>query len=72
MTDAFATMKVSVNAEALQQVLQALVGPPHHIRELQAIRSPIIPNPVDRLINEYNEWFHSPETQALLKEQNGK
>jgi hypothetical protein len=31
--------RLSVNADALYQVLQALVGPAHHIRELQATRS---------------------------------
>lgn len=30
---------VSVDAEALRTVLQALIGPPHHIRELQMTRS---------------------------------
>lgn len=30
---------VSVDAQALRTILQALIGPPHHIRELQATRS---------------------------------
>lgn len=48
---------VTVNAEALRQVLCALIGPPHYIRELQATRDnpPIfMGNPIDRLIDDYN------------------
>jgi hypothetical protein len=30
---------VSVDANALRMILQALIGPPHHIREIQATRS---------------------------------
>ena len=48
-------VKVSVNAEALRRVLQALNGPAHHIRELQAIRNlPGDKNPIDRLIEDFN------------------
>jgi len=49
--------RISVDAKALHAVLQALVGPDHHIRELQFTRG--IPgvdeNPIDTLIIEYNE-----------------
>lgn len=53
-------MKVSVDAKALYQVLQALNGPDHYICELQAIRSlPTLPgereNPINQLIREFNE-----------------
>jgi len=47
---------LEVDAEALYQVLQALSGPGHYIRELQATRSPLIDNPIDKLCNQYNEW----------------
>lgn len=49
--------KITVNTEALRQVLQALNGPDHYIRELQATRDrpPIFTgNPIDTLINEFN------------------
>lgn len=48
---------ISVDAEALRQILQALTGPGHHIRELQATRSLValgIPNPIDTLLDSYN------------------
>jgi hypothetical protein len=46
--------KVTVSAKALRQVLQALVGPGHYIRELQVTRGPLFNNPIDTLIEEYN------------------
>ena len=50
-------LKVEVNAEALRQLLQALVGPGHHIRELQFTRGlPGSANPIDTLVAEYNAW----------------
>ncbi|MBK9497391.1 MAG: hypothetical protein IPO08_23295 [Xanthomonadales bacterium] len=48
---------VTVSATALRQILQALVGPPHYIRELQATRDKppiLVGNPIDKLIAEYN------------------
>jgi len=46
---------ITVSAEALRQVLQALIGPPHHIRELQATMSlPGDANPIKTLYEEYN------------------
>jgi hypothetical protein len=48
---------VTVNADALKQLLLAVVGPAHHIRELQATRhlgDLGDPNPIDLLIAEYN------------------
>lgn len=48
--------KVTVNAKALRDVLQSLVGPAHHIRELQAIVDlPGYDSPIKILIDEYNE-----------------
>jgi hypothetical protein len=47
---------ITVDADALRQVLQALIGPSHHIRELQATRSLHKlghPNPIDILIENY-------------------
>lgn len=47
---------VIVSAEALRQVLQALIGPPHLIREIQFTRGlPGDDNPIDLLVREYNE-----------------
>ena len=47
---------LKVNAEALRQILQALNGPPHYIRELQAIRDlPGRECPITRLTDEYNK-----------------
>lgn len=50
---------ITVDADALHQVLQALMGPAHHIRELQATRG--LPqvfgdehaNPIDTLVANY-------------------
>lgn len=50
---------VTVNADALRQVLVALTGPGHLIRELQFTRDnpPIMTgNPIDTLIRDYNAW----------------
>jgi hypothetical protein len=52
--------RVEVAAEPLRQVLTALTGPPHHIRELQATRKlPGTENPINQLILEFNAWFNS-------------
>jgi hypothetical protein len=48
---------VAVDAKALRQLLEAVTGPGHHIRELQATRSLHAlghPNPIDTLIDSYN------------------
>jgi len=50
---------VTVSTSALVGVLQALIGPPHLVRELQATRSIDTltgsPNPINVLIKEYSE-----------------
>lgn len=48
--------KVTVSATALRQVLNALNGPAHYIRELQVTRGPLIgdDNPINILCDEYN------------------
>lgn len=47
--------KVSVSAKALEELLRAVLGPPHYIRELQVTRGvPGLPNCVDQLLLEYN------------------
>lgn len=50
--------KIEVSADALYHLLNALMGPPHHIRELQVLsRSKLpIPNPIRTLADEYNQW----------------
>jgi len=56
--------KVTVNAEALKHVLEALNGPGYFIRELQVTRSlPNSNNPINTLIEDYN---------AAVVEHNGK
>ncbi len=48
---------VTVSAGAIKEVLQALIGPGHLIRELQATMGSIVgnDNPITKLIKEYNE-----------------
>jgi hypothetical protein len=48
---------VTVSAKALSQLLDALSGPPHHIRELQMTRGPLVgdDNPINILIAEWNQ-----------------
>jgi hypothetical protein len=49
--------QIIVDAVALRQVLEAITGPSHHIRELQATRSLHAlghPNPIDTLIDSFN------------------
>jgi hypothetical protein len=54
-------MKVSVDAVALREVLTALVGPPHLLRELQAIRGlPGDASPIDKLVDEFNAAVQEP------------
>ena len=48
---------ISVDKRALRQLLEAVTGPGHHIRELQATRSLHAlghPNPIDTLIDSFN------------------
>jgi cyanate lyase len=51
--------QVAVSADALKTVLEALNGPDHLIRELQATRNldglAGEPNPINLLITQYNE-----------------
>ena len=48
---------VSVPAKALAQVINALIGPPHYIRELQVIHGlPGGDDPISQLITAYNAW----------------
>lgn len=44
---------VTVTGSALKALLEAVLGPPHYIRELQAIRR-LGNSPIDILLNEYN------------------
>lgn len=48
-------IKVEVSADALRQVLEALNGPSHYIRELQVTRTlQGYENPINVLVKEYN------------------
>lgn len=44
---------VTVSSDALVQLLQAVTGPAHHIRELQVTRNIDERNPINVLISEY-------------------
>ena len=69
---------VIINAAALRQVLVALVGPPHLMRELQVTRSSSEPgklsisdltgqkNPIDLLVEEFNEQITRGSLRADL------
>lgn len=57
--------QILVNKKALRQVLLALVGPPHLIRELQVLNVPLFPdNPIEILVDDYNKAI-------VLSESNG-
>jgi hypothetical protein len=48
---------ITVNSDALREVLVALNGPDHYIRELQVTRNlPGMNNPINILIDEYNKY----------------
>jgi hypothetical protein len=48
-------LRVNVSADALEQVLRALNGPSHYVRELQALMNFDPSNPIVILTREYNE-----------------
>lgn len=62
------TKTVAVDAEALRSVLKALIGPPHHIRELQATVDIAHlmnePHPIATLVRQYNEWLANDQKGA--------
>lgn len=65
--------KLTVSAEPLRTILQALIGPPHHIRELQATRrlpASMAGNPIDVLIAEFNAA--AEQCNATSTTQNGE
>ena len=47
---------IPVNADALYQLLQALTGPAHLMRELQVTRNIPGDNPINTLVREYNAY----------------
>ena len=58
--------QVTVNAKALKEVLEALNGPGHYIRELQATRSlPGNDNPINILIEEYNSAIEAYNAKMI-------
>lgn len=61
--------KVTVSADALRQVLQALNGQGHYIRELQALRNgPFCgDNPINKLVDEYNTALQCPEEEGASR-----
>lgn len=54
-----ARQMASVDAKALRTVLQALVGPPHHMREIQMTRGVAAltgDDPIQTLIDDFNAY----------------
>lgn len=63
-------LKLEVSADALRQVLQALNGPAHFIRELQFTRTlPGTTNPINTLVDEYNAWANKKREEMGLPPQ---
>lgn len=73
MLDALAghqeAQQITVNAENLRTVLSALNGPPHHIRELQALNKPPFNSPIGALTDQYNAW--ADKVNAAIEAQEG-
>ncbi len=67
-------IKLSISSGPLRRVLEALNGPPHLIRELQATRGPLVgdDNPINILVNEFNEQIREQENGKKTKKSNGK
>lgn len=63
-------LMVSVDADALGQVLRALNGPGHYIRELQVTRDldnkglSLERNPINLLIEQYNEFVNKTNSTS--------
>lgn len=51
---------ITVPSDPLFQLLSALNGPGHLIRELQALRGPLVgdDNPINILVDRYNDWVN--------------
>lgn len=59
--------KIEVSANALYSVLNALNGPAHLIRELQATLSLgdlDADNPINVLTNQYNDWANAQKKEG--------
>lgn len=68
--------KVTVSAKALKQLLEALNGPGHYIRELQVIRNidskmpnPNNRNPINLLMEEYNAAVEAYNNELIEPEE---
>lgn len=65
---------VTVSADALKSVLEALNGPDHLIREIQATRhlDGLVgePNPINLLITQYNEQVEAYSAASGASEGN--
>jgi hypothetical protein len=59
---------VTVDASALRQVLEALNGPDHYIRELQVTRRlPGVDNPINKLIEQFNNAVEAANAQTTKR-----
>ena len=58
---------VTVNAIALRELLIAVNGGAHQIRELQSTRGPLagIENPIDILVDEFNQAVAKHNAEVL-------
>lgn len=58
---------VTVNAIALRELLIAVNGGAHQIRELQATRGPVLghDNPIDILVGEFNQAVAKHNAEVL-------
>lgn len=52
--------RVTVSAQPLAQIINALNGPAHYIRELQVTRGPLFANPIDVIERELLEAQAAP------------
>lgn len=63
-------LKITVDARALEELLRAVIGPPHYIRELQAARGLPGNNCIDQLQREFNAALNAsqePEAETDVR-----
>ena len=63
--------RITVDANALRQILVALNGPSYHIAELQVTRGlsnfdSLEVNPIDKLTDEFNAWVASKNSEGAM------
>ena len=64
--------RITVDANALRQILVALNGPSYHIAELQVTRGlsktfdSLEVNPIDKLTDEFNAWVAIKNSEGAM------